>query len=471
MTVSENVVVLDIGKSNIKLSVCNYLGEVFETLSTPNQTCNGKPWKYHNLKKINIWVLQNLSALSKKYNLKHFITAGHGSGVVFVGNDCDINDDGTTLPMIDYEQIIPEDIDKEYEKLSGDFFDRGSKIMGSASHTARQMFWAERDQPEIFKNSKWALGVSQYWAWRLSGIAVSEVTTLGAQSHLWNTLSNSWSKIVKNQDWKRLLPPIEKTYTPLGKVREKLVKDFNLPKDLLIYVGGHDSTINFYRYQSAGLNNFCVVSTGTWIVAMADNINPNIVKEALSMTITADVSGKMIGGSLAQGGREYEIVSGTQPKNVKVDIPSLVKIIKQQTMAIPSFGNYDGPFPNSANKGRIEGPIPKNQKERHALAVLYTALLTATCADRLGTERDLILDGSYLHDPVFAQIVAMLCSNRKIYCDTEIYGIASGAALLCFYGKAPSKLNLTMPSSIKEIADLNVYANKWKNLVTNQMKG
>ena len=68
MIASENVVVLDIGKSNIKLSACNYLGEVFETLSTPNQTCNGKPWKYHNLEKINIWVLQNLSALSKKYN-------------------------------------------------------------------------------------------------------------------------------------------------------------------------------------------------------------------------------------------------------------------------------------------------------------------------------------------------------------------------------------------------------------------
>ena len=94
-----------------------------------------------------------------------------------------------------------------------------------------------------------------------------------------------------------------------------------------------------------------------------------------------------------------------------------------------------------------------------------------TCADALGSERDLILDGSYLHDPVFAQIVAMLCNNRKTYCDTEIYGIASGAALLCFHGKASSKLNLNTPSVIREIPDLNVYANKWKNEVMNQMKG
>ena len=84
----------------------------------------------------------------------------------------------------------------------------------------------------------------------------------------------------------------------------------------------------------------------------------------------------------------------------------------------------------------------KIKKERYALAVLYTALLTMTCADALGSERDLILDGSYLRDPVFAKIVAALCGDRKTLCDTEIYGIASGAALLCSYNKVSAKLNL-----------------------------
>ena len=63
-----------------------------------------------------------LAKLSKEYNLKHFITTGHGSGVVFVGDDIDMNNDGTTLPMIDYEQIVPKDLDSAYKKLAGDFF-------------------------------------------------------------------------------------------------------------------------------------------------------------------------------------------------------------------------------------------------------------------------------------------------------------------------------------------------------------
>ena len=412
-----------------------------------------------------------MSHLSKKYNLKHFISAGHGSGIVFVGEDFDLNDDGTTLPMIDYEQSIPADIEKSYEKICGDFYDRGSKIMGSASHAARQMLWAETVEPHKFKKSKWVLGVAQYWAWRLSGVAVSEVTSLGAQSHLWNTLEKNWSKIVYKKNWHKLLPPVKQTFSCLGKIREKLVKNYNLPRDMLVYVGGHDSSINFYRYQAAGLKNICAISTGTWIVAMADNVTLNLIKESLSMTINSDVSGEIVGGSLAQGGREYEILSNANSKDFRVDIPSLIKIIKQQTIAIPSFGNYDGPFPGSANRGKIFGPIPKNQKEKHALAVLYTALLTFTCAEKFGNNRDLILDGSYLRDTVFAQIVAKLCDKRKTYFDNETYGIASGAALLCFHGKILPKLNLNTPQTIQQFPDLSNYKKKWKKLITKNMKG
>ncbi len=471
MSIFENVGVLDIGKSNIKLSACNVSSEVLETLSIPNYSYDGKLWRYHDLKKVNNWVLQNLSHLSKKYNLKHFISAGHGSGIVFVGDDCDMNEDGTTLPMIDYEQSIPKDIDKSYEKLCGDFYDRGSKIMGSASHAARQMFWAEAVEPHKFKNSKWVLGVAQYWAWRLSGVAVSELTSLGAQSHLWNTLSKKWSRIVIKKDWKRLLPPIKKSFSCLGNIRKKLAKKYKLPEDMLIYVGGHDSSINFYRYQAAGLKNFCSVSTGTWIVAMADNVSPDSIQESLSMTINSDVEGKMIGGSLAQGGREYEIVTGLKSEKLRVDISSLIKIIKQQTMAIPSFGNYDGPFPKSANTGIILGPAPSNNKEKHALGVLYTALLTTICAEKFGDSRDLILDGSYLRDPIFAQIVSKLNHRRNTYFDNETYGIASGAAHLCFHGNYFPKLNLNLLKNNNQIPNLSIYKKQWLRLVTNHMKG
>ena len=73
------------------------------------------------------------------------------------------------------------------------------------------------------------------------------------------------------------------------------------------------------------------------------------------------------------------------------------------------------------------------------------------------------MDGSYLRDPVFAYIVAKLCYKRKTYYDAETYGIASGAALLCFHGNISPKLNLNIPKSIREIPDLSIYKRKWKS--------
>ncbi|MEZ5798002.1 MAG: hypothetical protein R3D63_11295 [Paracoccaceae bacterium] len=38
--------------------------------------------------------------------------------------------------------------------------------------------------------------------------------------------------------------------------------------------------MSFYRYQAAGLRDFAVISTGTWIVALAGGVDPGRLVEA-----------------------------------------------------------------------------------------------------------------------------------------------------------------------------------------------
>ena len=79
----------------------------------------------------------------------------------------------------------------------------------------------------------------------------------------------------------------------------------------------------------------------------------------------------------------------------------------------PRFGTNYGQFPESAGKGRILGPVPRNAEDRHALAVLYCALLAVTCANMLDATRPWVLDGSFLRDPAFAGLVAALRPGRQ----------------------------------------------------------
>jgi len=253
------IAVLDLGKSNVKLSVCDGAGRVLETRATPNPSRPGPPWRHTDLAALNAWVLGTLADLGRRHPLGHVIATGYGSGAVLVGDDPDAGGDGAVLPMIDYEQPLPEDIARDYAPLAGGFLDRGSALMMGATHVARQLYWAERAAPAAVARARWLLCLPQYWAWRLSGVAASEVTILGAQSHLWNVARGGWAPIVAARGWGRLMPPMVRADADLGPVRAALAARHGLPPGLRVHAGVHDSSANFHRYRAAGMAGVCVV--------------------------------------------------------------------------------------------------------------------------------------------------------------------------------------------------------------------
>lgn len=455
------VAVLDVGKSNVKLSACTADGQVIETLSLPNAVLPGPPWRHHDLAAQNDFVLRGLADLARRHPLAHVVASGHGSGGMLVGSDPDAEGTGLVLPMIDYEQPLPPGLDAAYAPQSGGFFDRGSAVMMAATHTARQMFWAETAQPRAFAAARWCLGIPQYWAWRLTGRAVSEASILGAQSHLWNVKDRAWAPIVAARGWGRLMPPFAHAAEDLGPIRPDLAARHGLPA-LRVHVGGHDSTLGFFRYQAAGLQDFVLVSTGTWIVCLADRMDLGRLDEARGMTCNADMDGAPLGGVLTMGGREYAAVAGDPPPGTLADPATLARLIAENTMALPTFGSNDGQFPGSAGKGRILGPLPRSPQDRHALGVLYTALLAVTCGTMLDAARPWVLDGTFLRDPAFAGLVAALRPGRTTRIAPESYGIAAGAALLCRRpGIVPIDLTEARPLALPGLHD---YAARWRAL-------
>jgi sugar (pentulose or hexulose) kinase len=455
------VAVLDVGKSNVKLSACTADGHVLETLSLPNIVRPGPPWRHHDLAVQNTFVLEGLAMLSRRHPLAHFVASGHGSGGMLVGEDPDAHGTGIVLPMVDYEQPLPAGLDVAYAPQSGGFFDRGSAVMMAATHTARQMFWAETAEPQAFARARWCLGIPQYWAWRLTGRAVSEASILGAQSHLWNVKNGTWAPIVQARGWGRLMPPFARAADDLGPIRLDMAKRHNLPP-LRVHAGAHDSSVSFFRYQAAGLEDFVLVSTGTWIVCFADRMDLSRLDEARGMTCNADIHGAPLGGGLTMGGREYAVVAGDQPEGALAAATTLARLVAEGTYALPTFGTNPGQFPGSAGKGRILGPLPRNAEDRHALAVLYCALLAVSCANMLGAARPWVLDGSFLRDPAFVGLVAALRPGRQTHTAKESYGIAAGAALLCRpIGLAPLELTAAQPLVLPGLTE---YAARWSAL-------
>ncbi|HSK39485.1 MAG TPA: FGGY family carbohydrate kinase, partial [Arenibaculum sp.] len=372
-----HVAVLDIGKTNVKLNAVTSEGAVLETLSTPNPSLDGPPYRHHDLATLECWLMDGLADLGRRHPLGAFVACGHGSGGVLV------DDDGPVAPMIDYEQPIPEHVGRAYADLAGPFEERGSAVMLGATHLARQMLWLETDHAQAFRRARWFLGLPQYWAWRLTGSAASEVTILAAQSNIWNVPGRRFTEIVRSRGWERLLPPFVPAWRTVGPLRPGLARRLGLAADLKVLCGIHDSSANFYRYQAAGLGGMTVVSTGTWIVGFSDDCDLSVLSEERGMTCNADIMGNPLAGVLTMAGREFALVAGDSAAGPNADPDELAWLVDAGTMALPSFGGEDGLFPGSAGRGRIVGPPPATPQARRALAVLYMALLTDVCLDAL----------------------------------------------------------------------------------------
>ncbi|TIQ48493.1 MAG: carbohydrate kinase, partial [Mesorhizobium sp.] len=69
-------------------------------------------------------------------------------------------------------------------------------------------------------------------------------------SHLWNNVRKQWSPIVAGQGWQRLMPPFHPAWGTLGPIRHDLARRHGIPEKLSVVTGGHDSSLNLYRYQA-----------------------------------------------------------------------------------------------------------------------------------------------------------------------------------------------------------------------------
>src|SRR5688500_19055988 len=123
-----NVAVLDIGKTNIKLSAATRDGAILETVSTANVTRDGPLYRHPDLAGIEDWLFRELPLLARRHFIGAFVACGHGSAGVLVGES------GPVMPMIDYENDVPAAVNDAYAMLAGSVEERGSPFMAGAAH-------------------------------------------------------------------------------------------------------------------------------------------------------------------------------------------------------------------------------------------------------------------------------------------------------------------------------------------------
>ncbi|TIU86075.1 MAG: carbohydrate kinase, partial [Mesorhizobium sp.] len=193
------------------------------------------------------------------------------------------------LPVLDYEFTGPDALAQDYDAIRPAFAETGTPRLPVGLNLGAQFFWQQRNFPAEFAEAAAILMYPQYWAFRLTGVAVNEVTSLGCHTDLWNPWKADFSSLVDRMQWRGLMAPVRPAKDRLGPILPALAKVTGLDPQTPVFCGLHDSNASLLPHLLSDRPPFSVVSTGTWVVVL----NPDCPLDALDrdrdMLVNVDV--------------------------------------------------------------------------------------------------------------------------------------------------------------------------------------
>ena len=458
-------VVLDVGKTLSKLTLWSASGELLARETRANERVEGPGYAALDANGIDGWLLETLSKFAVMADIDAIIPVGHGASAAV------IRDGKLAIPPMDYEQPIPGVQRQDYDRGRDAFCRTGSPALPDGLNLGVQLHLLEALFPSALEGAT-ILPWPQYWAWRLSGVAASEVTSLGCHTDLWLPVEQRPSELAVARGWAAKLAPLRCAGEGLGSIRPEIARRTGLPSSVQVHCGLHDS--NAALLAARGFPEITelestVLSTGTWFIAMrtpaADmKVDISALPEGRDCLVNVDASGRPVPSSRFMGGREIETLTGIDTRRIDItpDQPKLVEAVPEVldagAMVLPTFAAGVGPFPNA--HGRWVG-MPTCEAMRRAAVSLYAAMVADVSLDLIGTCDRILVEGRFAEAEVFVRGLAQLRPESAVYCANAHNDVSFGALRLLNPDLQPrSSLRRVEPLD----ADLAAYRAKWRDL-------
>jgi len=415
------IAVLDIGKTNTKLILVEAVtGDVVWTVQRPSEPRKGDLIRQLDVQGIEAWLLESLAAAPQRGRIGAIVPVTHGAAAVL------IDAAGEVVAAPDYEDPVCDEVAEAYAAERDPFADTLSPRLPLGLNLGRQLFFLQQRQPEAFARVAAILLYPQYWAWRLSGVMASEVTSLGCHTDLWRPVAGRFSALAERRGWAALLPKLRRAGDVLGPISPRVAAMTGLDVHCRVLCGIHDSNASYLCHLVARPDDpaFTVVSSGTWTIIMARGAAMERLHEERDMLANVDAFGAPVGTVRFMGGREYIAIAGEAPADPTK--AALAEVLRRGALALPSFAPA-GPF--NGHAGRLVNADGLDAPALAALATFYLALLTDFVLDALAMPGAVIIDGPLATNPLYGPLLQGLRPGATV----QRAGSRTGPALAARY--------------------------------------
>ena len=452
MTSPRHIAVIDIGKTNAKLALVDLetLTEI-DVVTRSNTVLSSPPWPHFDVEGHWDFLLDALTQFNVAYGVDAISVTTHGACCALLDAA-----GGLAAPILDYEHPIPANIATEYDALRPPFTETGSPRLAGGLSIGAQLHWQFAVQPELRDRVATIVTYPQYWGHRLTGIAASDLTSLGCHTDLWSPREGRFSSLPARLGIVEKIAPVRQPAEMLGPILPGIAARTGLPAQIPVMVGIHDSNASLYPHLLTQKGAFSVVSTGTWVIAMALGGDELPLDPARDTLINVNARGGAVPSARFMGGREYEVIRAGHDADVTDE--DIDAILSSNTLLLPSVEPSTGPFQGRAM--RWQGPEPPTGSGTRMVALsFYLALMTETCLRLTGARGPIIVEGPFAANRPFMAMLHCASGRPVLHCRSKT-GTSIGAALLT--GDSPA---LDFPIAIAPPSGTTrwrAYAQEWR---------
>jgi len=450
-----NVAVIDIGKTTAKLALVDReSGHTLDSVTRPNRVLPGPPYPHADV--VGLWrfTLEGLARFARAHPVGGIAVTTHGATAALLA------DGRLAMPVLDYEYTGPAATAAAYDAARPDFAESLSPRLPDGLNLGAQLFWQARAFGAEFSGVDTILAYPQFWAWKLSGVSASEVTSLGCHTDLWEPGNARLSSLVSREGWAPLFPPLRAAASVLGPVLPEVAAATGLDPATPVACGIHDSNASLLPWLGRLDPPFTVVSSGTWTIVMTVGGGLRDLDPAHDVLANVDAFGRPVPTARFMGGREYAAIVGSGA--ALSGAADLQEVIDRNVFALPSFVAGVGPF--GAGKGRIDGPMDAlGPGGRSALGDLYLALVARECLSLVGTGARIVIEGPLARNASFCGLLAGF-AGVPVHPSADATGTAFGASLLLDAPGRPSGRPPDIVVAPLAISGLEAYAQRWRTL-------
>lgn len=423
--------VFDIGRTNKKYILFDENYQIVEEFSENlPETVDEDGFPTEDIVLLTDWILSRWEELKNNpnYDIKAVNAAAYGASWVHLGED-----NKPVAPLYSYLKPFPEHLLEQFYTAYGDpkrfALQTGSPSMGMLN-SGMQLYWLKYAKPDVYSKITSSIHLPQYVLFLLTGRKVSDYTSIGCHTALWNFEMWDYHDWVKKEEIYKKLPPVLASSSFIYRIGDKGIQSG---------FGLHDSSSALIPYRMALKNTFVLLSTGTWCI----NFNIFTSKPLTYYQLERDClnyltpEGSGVTTSRLFMGREHDYQAARIAEYFKVDADFYKKVVFEEsylTADTPPFytacmtGN--GPFPEaSKHEWQIDAFASAESAYHHLIKGLTNLLTVSLDLISIHEVESIYVDGGFAKNKIFMRLLARAFPKHKVFTTELPYATSLGAAL------------------------------------------